>query len=122
MTRRRKSHTIYRRGSVFLFLVLSAGIVQAQQPFYTDNADVTNRKKFHFQFSNEYDILQRSAFPSLRQNTTVFELDYGLLDGVEIGIDAPLIAISNSRITTPKTRVGVGDLDLHVKYNLLKER
>jgi len=122
MTKRRKSHTVYRRGSALLFLVLSAGIVHAQQPFYTDNADVTNRKKFHFQLSNEYDILQRSAFPSLRQNTAVFELDYGLFDGVEIGIDAPLIAISNSRVTTPKTPVGVGDLDLHVKYNFLKER
>src|SRR6266496_1915431 len=52
--------------------------IKAQQPFYTDDSDVTDRHKFHLQLSNEYDILQRSAYPSLRQNTTVFELDYGL--------------------------------------------
>src|SRR5258706_9618020 len=94
----------------------------AQQPFYTDDADVTDKKKLHFQLSNEFDILQRSAYPSLRQNTTVFELDYGLLSGVEIGVDGPLIAISKSRVTTPKTPFGFGDLDLHIKYNFLKER
>ena len=100
----------------------SSLLASAQQPFYTDNADVTDKKKFHFQLSNEYDILQRSAYPSLRQNTTVFELDYGLLKGVEIGVDGPLIAISNSHIKTPKTPFGFGDLDFHIKYNFLKER
>jgi hypothetical protein len=103
-----------------LLLIPSSAL--AQQPFYTDNADVTDKKKLHFQLSNEYDILQRSAYPGLRQNTTVFELDYGLFKGVEIGVDGPLIAISNSRVTTPKTLLGFGDLDLHVKYNFLKER
>jgi len=112
-------HIAFFIGSlVFLF----SAAVQAQQPFYTDNADVTDKKKFHLQISNEFDILQRSAYPSLRQNTTVFELDYGLLDGVEIGVDGPLIAISNSRVTTPRTPFGFGDLDFHVKYNFLKER
>ena len=105
-----------------VFLILSPSRAAAQQPFYTDNADVTDKKKFHFQLSNEYDILQRSAYPSLRQNTTVFELDYGLWKGVEIGVDGPLIAISNSRITTPKTPFGFGDLDFHIKYNFLTER
>jgi len=33
-----------------------------------------------------------------------------------------LIAISNSRVTTPKTPFGLGDLDFHIKYNFLKER
>src|SRR4029079_19411613 len=78
--------------------------------------------KFNFQLSNQFDILQRSAYPSLRQNTTVFELDYGLVNGVEIGVDGPLIAISNSRTTIPKSVFGFGDLDFHVKYNFLKER
>jgi len=94
----------------------------AQQPFYTDDADVTDKRKFHFQLSNEFDLLQRSAYPGLRQNTTVFELDYGLSTGLEIGVDGPLIVISNSHVTTPKTPFGFGDLDLHIKYNFLKER
>lgn len=45
-----------------------------------------------------------------------------MLNGVEIGVDGPLIAISNSRITTPRTPFGFGDLDFHIKYNFLKER
>jgi hypothetical protein len=102
--------------------MLATAIAKAQQPFYTDNADVTDKKKFHVQIGNEYDILQRSAYPSLRQNTTVFELDYGLWNGVEIGVDGPLIAISNSRIVAPKTIFGFGDLDFHIKYNFHKER
>lgn len=103
-----------------LFLIPERAL--AQQPFYTDNADVTDKKKLHFQLGNEYDILQRFAYPSLRQNTTVFELDYGLLDGVEIGVDGPWIAISNSRVTSPQIVAGFGDLDFHIKYNFHKER
>jgi hypothetical protein len=103
-------------------LFLAPLTVLAQQPFYTDNADVTDKKKFHLQISNEDDILQRASYPGLRQNTSVFELDYGLLSNVEVGIDGPLIAISNSRIITPATPFGPGDLDFHVKYNFLKER
>jgi hypothetical protein len=103
-------------------VILTSSAANAQQPFYTDNADVTDKKKFHLQISNEYDILQRNSYPSLRQNTSVFELDYGLLSNVEVGIDGPLIAISNSRIVTPATPFGPGDLDFHVKYNFLKER
>ncbi len=94
----------------------------AQQPFYTDDADVTEKKKFHIQISNESDWLQRSTYPSVRQNTTVFELDYGLVQKVEIGVDYPLIAISQSRIIPDRNIVGFGDLDLHVKYNFLQER
>lgn len=114
-------------GLLWLLLIVACQVLipsraLAQQPFYTDDADVTDTKKLHFQSSNEYDILQRLAYPSLRQNTTVFELDYGLLPGVEIGVDGPLIAISNSRISSPKTIFGFGDLDLHIKYNFLKER
>ena len=108
--------------ALVFFLLSIPATTHAQQPFYTDDADVTDKKKLHFQLSNEYDILQRAAYPSLRQNTTVFELDYGLLNGVEIGVDGPLIAISNSRVTTPKTPFGLGDLDFHIKYNFLKER
>jgi hypothetical protein len=110
------------------FLLLLAGYLlfssqaSAQQPFYTDDADVTDKKKLHFQLSNEFDALQRSAYPSLRQNTTVFELDYGLFGGVEIGVDGPLIAISNSRVVASRSVFGFGDLDLHIKYNFLKER
>jgi hypothetical protein len=104
------------------FFFLIAIPASAQQPFYTDDADVTEKRKFHLQISNEFDVLQRFSYPSKHQNTTVFELDYGLLKDVEIGVDYPLIAIGNARILTPRTVWGFGDLDFHIKYNFLKER
>lgn len=120
--RKRRNSLVLFSSRLALLVILGAATATAQQPFYTDNADVTDKKKIHFQFGNEYDILQRVAYPSLRQNTAVFELDYGLLNGLEIGVDGPLIAISNSHVVTPKIVAGFGDLDFHVKYNFLKER
>src|SRR6266550_5778469 len=60
------------RGEIFLATVILAssliGITaRAQQPFVTDNTDTTPKHHFHFEFSNEFDLLQRSALPSLRQ-------------------------------------------------------
>lgn len=96
--------------------------VKAQQPFVTDDADVTPKGHFHFEFSNEFDWLQSSSIPSLKQNTADFELDYGLLDGVEVGIAAPLITIFNAAGTIPKTASGIGDTNISIKYNFRKER
>jgi hypothetical protein len=109
---------------VILFCVafLLPATSQAQQPFTVDDADVTEHTKFQLQISHEFDVLPRSAHPSLRQNTTVFVLNYGLLRDVEIGMDYPLIVISNAAGTTPKMIKGFGDLNFHVKYNFLKER
>src|SRR5215468_2001359 len=104
------------------FLLLSSAAVLGQQPFYTDDADVTPRHHFHFEFSNEYDLLQRSSYPSLRQNTADFELDFGLFENVEVGIEAPLITIMNTQGTLPQTPMGIGDTNLSVKWNFHKEQ
>jgi hypothetical protein len=104
--------------SLFLILPLTA---RAQQPFVTDDADTTPRGKLHFEFSNEFDFLQRSAFPARRQNTADFEFDYGLLDNLEVGVESPLITIVNAR-GTARTAFGIGDTNLSLKYNFLKER
>ena len=106
---------------VVLALIIP-GNANAQQPFVTDDADVTPKDHFHFEFSNEFDLLQRSSFPSLKQNTADFELDYGLFEGVELGIAAPLLTIFNAAGTSPKTPTGIGDLNLSLKYNFRKER
>lgn len=103
-------------------LCLSSAKAQAQQPFYTDDADVTAKGKLHFQFGNEYDLLQRASYPAKTQNTAVFELDYGLFQGVEIGVDGPLLAIHSAPFVTPPTAVGIGDVNFHLKYNFYKER
>ncbi len=103
-------------------LGLFAATAQAQQPFTTDDANVTPKGKFHLQIGNEYDILQRSAFPALRQNTASLEINYGLVKNVEIGFTAPLLGISSSRIATPRSALGIGDSTLNVKYNFYKEK
>lgn len=96
--------------------------VSAQQPFITDDTDTTPRRKFHFEFSNEFDWLQTSAFPALRQNTADFELAYGLFEDVEISVAAPLLVIFAERGTPAPRRVsGIGDMSASVKYNFLKE-
>ncbi|HXG66510.1 MAG TPA: transporter [Blastocatellia bacterium] len=105
-----------------LLLSGAASPAQAQQPFFTDDADVTPKHKFHFEFANEFDILQKSAFPGLRQNTSSFTLNYGLLENVEIGINAPLIAIFNDRGASPRAVFGVGDINISAKYNFRQER
>jgi hypothetical protein len=106
---------------LFALLSLLPSGALAQQPFYTDDADVTEKGKLHFQFGNEYDLLQRVSYPAKTQNTSVLELDYGLFKGVEVGIDAPLLALHSAVGVNPRTAVGIGDLDLHLKYNFYTE-
>ena len=107
---------------LLLLICLWPSTAPAQQPFYTDDADVTPKGKFHFEFSNEFDLLQRSSYPSLKQNTADFELNYGLFEGVEISIASPLLTIYNAQGTSPRIAFGVGDTSLSVKYNFRKER
>lgn len=103
-------------------LVLCSGSAFAQQPFITDDTDVTPRHKFHFEFSNEFDWLQRASFPNLKQNTADAELDYGLLKNFEVGIEAPVLTIVNDRSAPFRRTTGLGDVNLSFKYNYLQER
>lgn len=103
------------------FLFLPAVSVGAQQPFYTDDADVTEFKKFHLQVSNEFDVLQRFDYPSIHQNTSVAEVSYGVAKNFEIAINGPLIGITNSRVITPRNVIGLGDIEVQVKYNPFTE-
>lgn len=108
---------------LLLFIGLSSSVFTlAQQPFVTDDTDTTPKRKFHFEFSNEIDWLQRSSRPNLRQNTADFELDYGLLDNLEIGVESPIITIFNEAGVAERTVSGVGDTNVSLKYNFLKER
>lgn len=110
-----------------LILILALGFIvasssRAQQPFVTDDSDTTSKGHFHFEFSNELDWLKRASLPNIRQNTASFELGYGLFDGVEIGIEVPLLTISNAPGTIPRSVTGIGDTNLALKYNFLRER
>jgi hypothetical protein len=129
MTKPRNPHSLSRPGLhprstlgfVLLLLVLGSE-TKAQQPFVTDDADTTPKHHFHFEFSNEFDLLQHSSFPSGKQNTADFELDYGLFDAVEVGIESPLLTIFNASGTTPTRASGIGDTNVSLKYNFLRER
>ena len=107
---------------LILVLVVCSESAFAQQPFITDNTDVTPRHRFHFEFSNEFDVLPRSAFPNLKQNTADAELDCGLFKNFEVGIEAPVLTIVNDRSAPFRRPTGLGDVNLSFKFNYLTER
>src|ERR1044071_10057264 len=94
---------------VLAIAFLSSTSAHAQLPFYTDDADTTPKGKFHLELSNEHDWLQKSSLPGLRQNTTVFTLDYGLSNRIELGVNAPLIKIFNDGVSRLGSPSGIGD-------------
>lgn len=109
---------------ISLTLLVFIGCVEAraQLPFYTDDADTTAKGKFHLEVYNEHDVLQREAYPTRRQNTLVFTLNYGLTEQFELGVNVPFISFSNSRVADVRNINGLGDTQFGVKYNFIKER
>ena len=94
----------------------------AQLPFYTDDADTTSKGKLHLEISNEHDVLQRSAYPAKRQNTLVFTVNYGITNQLEFGVNAPVITLVDSRVSSSTSITGIGDTQFGLKYNFLSER
>jgi hypothetical protein len=101
-------------------LVLSVNC-RAQLPFYTDDTDTTPKGKFHLEVYDEHDLLQREVYPTKRQNTLVFTLNYGITDKLELDVNAPYITFSNSRIVERRNLSGIGDTQFGLKYNFLSE-
>lgn len=112
----------FRFAILIVVVCFALSNADAQQPFVTDDTDVTPKGKFHFEFSNEFDVLQRSSFPNLKQNLADAELDYGLFNNFEIGIEAPFLTIVNDRSAPFPRATGIGDVNLSFKYNFLRER
>jgi hypothetical protein len=107
---------------LFTLLLLTAAEARAQIPFYTDDADTTERGKVHVEFFNEHDVLQKSAYPAKRQNTANFTLNYGLSDRVEFDVNFPILTIVNAKTAPQGTVAGVGDTQFGVKYRFIDER
>jgi hypothetical protein len=105
-----------------LFVLAWPTVAAAQQPFSTDDADVTPRGTVHIEAFNEYDWLQPSQAPHRRQNTFNMRVNYGVGRGLELDLDSPLIAISNDAQTAPRRPFGIGDTNFGVKYNIRGER
>jgi outer membrane putative beta-barrel porin/alpha-amylase len=96
----------------------NAKALWAQMPFYTDNPDVTDRGTLHFEFFNEFDGLQSSQYPNLRQNTSNGKVNYGLPHNLELDFDIPYLSIY--RASGSKASSGIGDADMGVKWNFYK--
>jgi len=117
------SKTAFIKGLVMCvltgFAVLStAGPLAAQLPFYTDDPAVTPTGVLHFEFFNEFDGLQSSEFPDLRQNTANFKVNYGLKHSLELDLDFPVLSIYRAPGTSSSN--GLGDIDLGIKWNFHK--
>ena len=110
----------------FIFLLLTfiflSSPASSQIPFYTDDADTTPKGKFHIEFFNEHDWLQKSSLPGKRQNTSNFTLNYGLTDRIELAVNAPFIKIFNSQEAKLGSPSGIGDMQFGVKIKLREER
>ena len=107
-------------GIAILFGSATSG--RAQLPFYTDDADTTPKGKFHLEIFNEHDWLQKSSLPGTRQNTSVFTLNYGLTDRIELGVNGPFIKIFNEPTSTLGNPAGIGDTQFGVKIRVFDER
>jgi Putative MetA-pathway of phenol degradation len=99
-------------------LLCTCDPLYAQLPFYTDDTGVTEPRKWHFEFFNEYDALQLQ-YPNLNQNTANFKLNYGLPHDLEVDVDVPYLAIYRAPGSPPST--GFGDTNLGLKWRFHQE-
>jgi len=114
---------MHRLVRLLLYLVCAIGSawrLPAQMPFYTDDPNVTERGKWHFEFFNEFDGLQSSQYPDLRQNTANFRLNYGLPHNLEWDVDFPYLSIY--RAPEAQSVSGIGDADMGIKWKFRKSR
>ena len=95
---------------------------RAQQPFVTDDADTTEKGKFHFEASSELDYLQISSLPTKNQNFARAEIDYGLWKNLEIGVQTPFLIFINQADNGSHLVGGFGDVSFGVKYKIREER
>jgi hypothetical protein len=105
-----------------IFVGLWCSTACAQQPFYTDDPGVTDRGKFHFELFNEFDVLQPALYPSLRQNTLNYRLNYGLPWRLELDVDSPYLGIFRTKAAQTRHSFGPGDTNLGLKWNFREEK
>jgi len=104
--------------SILLVMLCGAKPLHGQLPFYTDDSSVTAPRILHFEFFNEFDALQSSQYPNLRQNTANFKINFGLPHNLELDLDFPYLNIS--RASGSASSAGIGDMDMGIKWNFHK--
>ena len=107
---------------LFSLMGLIAAHGAAQTPFTTDDAEVTDKGKLHMEVLNEYDLLQGSLAPALRQNSLLTRVSVGIAKNVEIGVDVPVLTVFNAGGTVPQTPLGLSDIAAHVKIKFNDEK
>src|SRR5262250_2500694 len=105
----------FLRAIVLALIAIYATSLLTQLPFYTDDPSVTEPWKLHFEFFNEFDALQSSQFPNLRQNTANFKLNCGLPYHLELDVDAPYLSIFRA-VGLPNS-ASPGDTNMGIKWN-----
>jgi hypothetical protein len=105
-----------RFGMLWPSIVVGSGSLHAQMPFYTDDPGVTEPKTLHVEVFDEYDGLQSSQFPDLRQNTADFKISYSPVRRLELDLDTPYVSIYRAPQT--QTSHGIGDTNLGAKWNI----
>ena len=108
--------------NAFLLCVAGCATAHAQTPFTTDDAEVTDKGKVHLEVLNEYDLLQRSVAPALRQDSLLTRTALGVAKNVEVGVDVPVLAVFNAAGTIPQRPFGFSDIAVHVKIKFNEEK
>lgn len=115
------AHDMRRCLLIAVMVVAMGSATRAQQPFAVDDADVTPRREWHVEISNQIDRLRRSALPARGQNTLEWEIDVGLAERVELGVVMPLIAIFREASAAPARISGIGDTSVALKVRATRD-
>jgi hypothetical protein len=116
MTRNSWMYRFFPVATLFLSLLFGSAPLHAQMPFYTDDTSVTAPDKVHVEIFDEFDGLQSSQFPDLRQNTANVKINFSPVSRLELDLDAPYLVIS--RAPGSESSRGMGDTNLGAKWNL----
>lgn len=90
-------------------LVAASTVVHAVPPLATDDAEVAENDVFELYVGYDYE----STAGSITRHVPNVELDYGLIDRVEVSLEIPYLSVDGAH--------GLGDIALATKWIALKE-
>ena len=103
------AHCFFRKILLSACLVLTSGFAQAVPPLVTDDAEVAEKDVFEIYAGYDY----QSAGGSITRQIPTVELDYGILDRVEMTLEIPYLSVDGA--------TGLGDIAFAVKWIGLEE-
>jgi len=111
------------RTHILLLIVWLAAAARAgaQIPFLTDDAEVTEKDRWNFEYFNEYAVLPKSAAPDHWQEWNNFVVQYGVVRNLEVNVDFPILLINRYSGAELQDAFGLGDIDFAAKYKFCDE-